>query len=416
LRLEEAALRGRAHSVAPAARAQQGGLFAQFTAVLDVLARQYPLLLVLDDLHWADGGTAALLFHLGRRLAGSRILLVGAYRPSSLGARRLSGECHPLEPVVHEFGRDWSDIGVNLDQADGRQFIEAFLDAEPNRLGSAFRQALYQHTNGNPLFTIELVHSFQRSGALVRDKAGRWTEGSALDWGRWPPQVEAVIAGQVAELAQSDWDLLAAASVQGQTFIAEVVARVVQAEEDAVIRRLSGPLTKQYHLVKATRLERLDAPISESTPDPEGQQGPATGAAQRLSRYRFRHILVQDYLYRCLDEVEQGCLHEATGRALEALFAPAPAALDALAAQLARHFEAARLPTQAAAYHLRAGERAARLAAYEEAILHLRRGLAQLEPLPESPERARLEMALHQALAASPGLVQGPKHQPILEA
>jgi len=415
-RLEEAALRGRAHHVVPAALAQPRDLFAQFTAVLAVLARQHPLLLLLDDLHWADGGTAALLFHLGRRLAGSRILLVGAYRPSSLDARRLSGERHPLELVINELGREQGDIGVDLDQADGRQFVDAFLDAEPNHLGPAFRRALYQHTDGNPLFTVELVRSFQRSGALVRDNASRWTEGPALDWNRWPPQVETIIAGHVAELPPGDRDLLTAASVQGETFIAEVVARVLQAEEDAVIRRLSGPLSKQHCLVSATQLEQLEASSLGAGPGPEGQQRRDTAAGQRLSRYRFRHILVQDYLYRCLDEVERGCLHEATGRALEALFAPAPASLEALAAQLARHFAAAGLPTQAAAYHLRAGERAARLTAYEEAILHLRRGLAQLEPLPESPERARLRMALHQALAASLDLCQAPEPRPALRA
>jgi predicted ATPase len=235
-----------------------------------------------------------------------------------------------------------------------------------------------------------------------------------LDWGRWPPQVEAVIAGHVAELPPGDRDLLTAASVQGETFVAEVVARVLQADEDVVIRRLSGKLTKQHHLVRATRLERPEAPILESGPDPEGQQRPATGSGQRLSRYRFRHILVQDYLYRCLDEVEQGYLHEATARALEALFAPAPAGLEALAAQLARHFEVAGLPTRAAAYHLQAGKQAAFLAAYEEAIRHLRQGLAQLEPLPESSERTRLEMALQQALAASLDLCQAPEPRPIL--
>ncbi len=67
-----------------AAAAQQGGIFGQITHVLRSLSRQQPLVLVLDDLQWADAGSISLLFHLGRRLAGSRILVVGAYRPGEL--------------------------------------------------------------------------------------------------------------------------------------------------------------------------------------------------------------------------------------------------------------------------------------------------------------------------------------------
>jgi DNA-binding SARP family transcriptional activator len=192
-RLQELAERKEART--DLADSSQADLFEQVTQVLQTLARQHLLILVLDDLQWADSGSLSLLFHLGRRLAGHRILIVSAYRPADL-APGPSGERHPLEPILNELQRDFGDVQVDLNQADGRQFVEAFLDTESNRLGIAFRETLYRHTAGNPLFTVELLRGLQEQGNLVRDEAGRWVEGPALEWKRLPARVEAVIAGR----------------------------------------------------------------------------------------------------------------------------------------------------------------------------------------------------------------------------
>ena len=83
---------------------QQSDLFEQYTRVLRQLARRRPLLLLLDDLQWADAGSVSLLFHLGKRLTGDRILIVGAYRPTEVALGR-GGERHPLEPVLADYGQ-----------------------------------------------------------------------------------------------------------------------------------------------------------------------------------------------------------------------------------------------------------------------------------------------------------------------
>jgi predicted ATPase len=220
----------------------------------------------------------------------------------------------------------------------------------------------------------------------VQDEAGRWMAGPALDWERLPARVEAVIAERIGRLPPQWQETLSTASVEGEVFTAEVVAHAQGLDEEEVVRRLSGPLSKQHRLVRTHSLERL-----------------GTGGL-RLSRYRFRHYLFQKYVYSRLDEVEQARLHEAAGNGLEALYGEKA---GQVAVQLAYHFEAAGLAARAVDYLLQAGKRAFRLSANEEAIAHFTRGLALLETLPESPQRFRREFGLQLALGAPLLAVRG---------
>jgi len=333
---------------------QQADLFEQVTRVLQCLARNHPLLLILDDLQWADAGSVSLLFHLGRRQAGSRILVVAAYRPDAIALPPPEGARHPLEAVVNEIQRVSGDRPIDLDHCEGRHFVEALLDAEPNRLRIGFRAQLVRHTEGHPLFTVELLRGLQEGGDLVRDAEGCWVEGPALHWEKLPARVEAVIAERIGRLPDRCRALLAAASVEGEEFTAEIIARVLGVDESAIRQCLEGDLGDRHRLVAAVSLRRL--------------------GARKLSRYRFRHHLFQRYQYDHLDTVRRVNLHEAVGGALEALYGEAPDDLAALASRLAWHFEMAGLLGRAATYYLQAGRRAARLAAHEDAISHLTRG------------------------------------------
>jgi DNA-binding SARP family transcriptional activator len=330
---------------------QQADLFEQYTRVLQALARQGPLVLMLDDLQWADAGSISLFFHLGRQLVGSPILIVGAYRSEEIALGR-GEERHPLEPVVNEFQRDFGDIMVNVDQAEGRDFVEAFLNSEPNRLELPFREMFYRQTHGHPLFTIELLRGMQERGDLIRDQSGRWVEGRVLDWEVLPARVEAVIAERIGRLAEPLRATLRVACVEGETFTAEVIARVRESDERKMAACLSDELDRRHHLVRAQGILRMDS--------------------QRLSRYRFRHILFQRYLYQSLDEVEQIHLHEDVGNVLEKLY---ETQTEEIAIQLARHFQKAGITAKAIHYLHQAGNEAVRLSANEEAIAHFTKGL-----------------------------------------
>jgi DNA-binding SARP family transcriptional activator/tRNA A-37 threonylcarbamoyl transferase component Bud32 len=332
---------------------QQQDLFEQYVKVVQALARRAPLLLILDDLQWADPGSTNLLLHLGRRLQGYRVLIVGAYRPADV-AMGQEGQRHPLERVVGELRRDFGEIILDLSRTEGRAFIDALLDSEPNLIGESFRATLYQQTGGHPLFTIELLRDLQERGALVHDSLGRWVVESSLDWSSLPARVEGAIGERVGRLDARLREALQIASVEGEEFTAEVVARVVGADGHEMVRRLSRELDEAHHLVRALGIRRV--------------------GIMRLSRYRFRHILIQRYLYSSLDEVVRAYHHEAVGHALEVLYGAQ--AID-VAGQLAWHFEMAQLPEKAAIYLDQAGDQARRSAALDEAIRSYQAALEQ---------------------------------------
>lgn len=364
------------------------------TRMLVELARHRPLILFLDDLQWADAGSVSLLRYLCKHLAGSRVVVVGAYRPQDVASgRRLADgtwERHPLEPVRLELQREFGELEVDLDQPEGISFTNAILDTEPNRLPEAFRQTLYRLTNGNPLFTLELLRSMQARADIVKDSSGMWVEGTELNWDRLPARVEAVIAERIGRLPPHQQSLLRAASVEGETFTAEVVARVLVLAENQVINLLSGPLSREQQIVKALKVEQVNqAPV-----DPPG----------RLSRYRFNHILFQKYLYNQLDLVERSALHGACGAALEALYGDEA---EAIALQLAWQFEQAGRIARAAEYLLSAGKQAVYLSAYPQAKELYNRCLGLIQQLPESPERTRLEIQVQLARGAPLFAIEG---------
>ena len=378
---------------------KQLDLFEQYGKVIQALAGQQPLLLVLEDLHWADTGSISLLFHLGRRLRRSRILVIGIYRSTEIALGRASTarqaedeagkgarERHPLESLVHEFQLQFGDILVDLGQAAGQHFVDAFLDSEPNQLGPAFREALYRHTRGHALFTVEMLRGMQERGDLIKDEDGRWVEGPALNWEILPARVEGVIAERIGRLSPMLRELLKVASVEGEVFTAEVVSRVQMIDERLMVRYLSGELDGQYRLIQNQSSRRLS---------PGGQP---------MSQYRFRHILFQKYLYNNLDDAECMYLHEAVGQVLERLYGDRA---GDIAVQLARHYEAAGWPARAIDYLQRAGDRAVHLSANEEALAHFAKGLALLEALPDTPERNRQELDLQIAFFAPLAAVKG---------
>ena len=346
--------------VAPATHQNQ--VFEQTRQLLHSLAKNQPLLLLLDDLQWADAASANLLFYLGRQLANCPLLLLGAYRPSELsvlGSREAlpgSDSSHPLSAVVQELVRYLGNPPLDLDAArpeEGRSFIDALLDSAPTRLDASFREAVFRRTKGQPLFTVEFLRALQEQGDLVVDEHGMWKETPELDWNILPARVEAVIARRVDQLPQELRRLLAVASVEGETFIVEVLSQVQELDILSLLHDLSQELDRRYRLVREAGVLHL--------------------GGQTVTRYQFRHNLFHGYLYQGLSIGEQRYLHARVAAALEKIGGDD---LDDLAVTLAHHFRLAGQDGRAAAYFCMAGDQARRRVALEEAVHFYQAALA----------------------------------------
>ncbi len=351
---------------------EQEHIFEQVTRLLQAMAAQQPLLLILDDLQWADRASLGLFFHLARRIGESRILLVGAYRPDEVALGR-DGERHPLEKLLSELKRYLGEIEVDLDAARverGEAFVDALLDAEFNGLSGSFRHALYRHTRGHPLFIVELLRELQERGDIVRQEAG-WSEAHEVAWGALPPRVEGVIEERVNRLEDELRDILTVASVEGEAFTAQVIARVEELRERQLLRSFSQQLVKRHRLVE--------------------DQGEARVGEQVLSRFQFSHALLQQFIYDDLSAGERRLLHREVAEALEVLYA---GRIDEITLQLARHYAEADEREKAIDYLLQAGDRARQLYAYQEAIDHYERALAFLKETKLYERTARTLMKL----------------------
>ncbi len=322
-------------------------------AYADVLldySAQRPLLIVLDDLHWIDPSSASLLRFLASEIQSSPVLLVGTYRPDEIGPTP-DGAPHPLAEVLPDLKRIFGDIWLDVEQSDpeeARLFVDQLLETQSIDVGSGFRRSLADTTRGHPFFVLELIKDLQERGGLIESASGTWVEAEGLDLGVLPTRVEAVVEDRIGRLDAEMLEAVNIASVQGDEFIAEVVAEVQAVDPAALVRRLTEELGREHRLVEEVGIERV--------------------RGQLLTRFAFRNVLIQKYLYQRLGKGERAYLHEATGRSLERVYS---ASEFSPASQLARHFVEAGLATEAASYLQLAGEQALRVSAYPEAIAHL---------------------------------------------
>lgn len=171
-------------------RHDQQALRAEAASVLIAVADRAPLLLLFDDLHWLDDSSAELLLYFARAARGRPLLLVGAYRPADLAI----GQSVP-DPL-HELARS-NATTIDLDRADGRAFVDAWLDRRANALGEGFRASLWRQTAGHPLLTIELLRDMQERGDLVEDGSGVWSAAPDLPWDRLPARVADALAARM---------------------------------------------------------------------------------------------------------------------------------------------------------------------------------------------------------------------------
>ena len=344
---------------------QRDRLFEAVAYLLAGASQLRPVLLVLDDLHWAARPTLLMLRHLLRSREPMRLLVLGTYRDTELD------RAHPLAQVLADLRREPVQIErVRLRGLDA-DAVGAYVAATRGQALEAdsieFARTLYERTEGNPFFIGEVVRHLVECGLAGRED-GRWIAAAEITAVGLPEGVKDVIARRLSRLSECANRALAVASVVGPTFSLPVLEHVdAGGNPDELLDALEEALRAGL--------------ITETEP----------------SRYSFSHALICQTLYEELTSTRRVRLHRRIGEAIE----QAPGANRQLEA-LAHHFAEAALDGQiakAADYALAAGRRALDRLAPEEAVARLDRGLEllELDPAPDHARQADLLLALAQA-------------------
>ncbi len=307
-------------------------LFSAAAALLVDAAARAPVLIVLDDLHWADASSLRLLSHLARYSDPARMLILGTYRDTDLP------HAPHLADMLVDLNREHLDERILLAGLDERavgELIAGATVAAPADL----TPLLLQETRGNPFFLVEMLRHLADSDAFDPPEVERRGAAPLLARIGVPDGVRQLVERRLARLRGRTSDALMLASVLGRQFELGALAAVTERAAD----ELSDALD-----------EALEAGLLSEVSGPPGT-------------FEFSHALVHETLYRRPSSVRRELLHGRAGAALVELYAGRD---DAHAAELARHFLAAgaRGDTERALhYSVIAAQQALARLAYEEA-------------------------------------------------
>ncbi|MEE8464836.1 MAG: LuxR C-terminal-related transcriptional regulator, partial [Dehalococcoidia bacterium] len=316
------------------------------------------LVLVLDDLQWADESSLLLLEFLAREITSRSLMVVATYRDMEVSGR------HPLVQTLGNLVREPHFLRVQmggLTRKEVGQFVEARAGVS---VADIAVDTLYQRTEGNPLFVSEVV------GSVDPEEMGRDQEWIA----NIPEAVREAISRRLIQLSEPCYQLLRTASVIGRDF------------DLPLLRALSQEIEEEEFLESLE--EALNIRIVESLPT-------GTGG------YRFNHALIQQTVYEEISPIRKAQAHAAVGAALEELHSRN---LDEHAGELARHFAEAGAVSgteKMVRYSLIAGGRALETFGYEQALINFGRVLAAKEGQEPDAESAAAFFGLARAQTAT---------------
>jgi DNA-binding SARP family transcriptional activator/tetratricopeptide (TPR) repeat protein len=349
-------------------------LFEAVAGLLAELAASTPLLVVLDDLQWADRPTLSLLQHLARIPDPAHVPIVGAYRA---GHAETEG---PLADALADLRHEQLMTELRLGGLSLDETVELVRKSTGTLPSLRLTRALHERTEGNPLFVLQIIRRLDQAGIDV-GRAGP-TELRKLGL---PEDLKRVIAWRLAGLELESAACLRAAAVIGRDFDAAVLQRVIGLSEDQFITALE---------------QALDAAVIVPQSANPGRRATTVGLG-----YRFSHPLIREALYEDISLPRRVRLHKRVGEALEEFDqlrtgAEPDQVTGQRTAMLAQHFAHAAEredADKAVRYSRQAGERANDMLAYEDAAQHYATALELLQRF--EPEQEELKLGLLVSLA-----------------
>ena len=328
------------------------------------LAEARPLVLVFEDLQWADQSSAALLDHLFPLVTEVPLLLVGLGRPDPQ-----TPAAHLREVARREYADRYTEIVLTpLVAGESAQLVRNLLQID--EVPPTMRDVILGRAEGNPFFVEEIIRTLIELNVIIRDDAGQWQLATAVDQIAVPGTLRGVIMARVDRLDEKLKSVLKTAAVIGRAFHHKILQALVDAPE-----RLDDQLMalQQQDLLQ----ERQRVPERE---------------------YVFKHAVTQEAIYESILLRQRRDLHRRVGDIVKALFAARPEEVYGL---LAYHYARAEDWPKALDYLLKAGDQAGKLASDAEALHHYQEALAayarvfgdQWDPL----QRAGLERKMGEA-------------------
>ena len=327
------------------AAGQRYRLFESVNGLLSRISAGVPVLVFIDDLHWADKPTLSILRHVIRGSEPAALLLIGTYRESEVGAG------HPLGELLADLRREPAVTRVvvaGLDAGEAGTLISALSAAN---VPSSLARQVVESTGGNPFFVSEMARHLNETGL-----AGGLPEG-----------IREVILRRVSRLSEACVRALTLAAVIGREFDLDVLEAIADLSENDL---LDG--------IDAARQAQL---IDE--------------AAGKPGRYSFHHALIRDALYDGMASTRRVRIHRRVAEALEKVSAHLA---EPPLADLAYHFTQAAsvaVAERAADYAIRAADRMAAALAHEEAARFYDYALQALDAMPAGPDIERQRVTIH---------------------
>ncbi len=330
-------------------------LFDAVAALLSTISVSSPVLLVLDDLQWADPATLLLLKHIALDPRPASMLILGLYRDTEVGMS------HPLTQLQADVERDLAIDRVSLAglaDADVASMLDEMIGWSPP---SAVARGLREETEGNPFFLQEVIHQLDESG-ITTDRE-RLLRGHLVSGGlEVPDRVRDFVARRLQRLAPAALEILGAAAIVGTEFSLDVLARVLVADPSRLVDDLE---------------EAVEARLVIEIPG-------------RAGTYAFTHALFQQTLHDRHGSNRRASLHARVADAIETLHPDDPSALS----DLARHYAltAGRYAEKVVLYGAAAGDRAFAQLAYEDALQEYGRALDALPLVASADELTKADL------------------------
>lgn len=356
-------------------------MLREMAEAIETLTSGFPLLLILEDLHWSDYSTLDLVSYLARRRDPARLMVIGTYRPVDVILHN-----HPLKGVKRELQAHSFCTELPLEYLC-EEVVAKYLTARfPNHhFPARLRRTIYRRTEGNPLFMVNLVEYFIDQEIIVKEQ-GTWklrVDLAEVEQGV-PSNLRELIERQIERLSPDERTVLEGASVAGMECSSVAIAAGLDMPTEWVEKHCEE-LARRHQFLSPAWLVQL----------PDGTITP---------RHRFNHILYLEVPYSLMSPGRRAQIHH---RIAERGLVVYGDRVNEIAAELAMHFEQSRDWPRALKYLLQAAGNAIRCSAHHEATDLARRGLEVLKSLPDSPERAQQEITLRMILGVSLMTIKG---------